>query len=1053
MSHLNRALCLASALGLCFALGLEPALAAAQGRPFEKVPGKLEMRLKLPAPVMRNGAPFPLQIDFTSTFPDVIEGPLELTFYDEGILQLRFLTTPVVIAADSSTAYSIQLPSLTCIRTPTEFQVSVVLQSARKTFDLGKHDLLISLRGTRQFVIAAPGLNEVDVGQLVRSLSLDDFRPRKLNRQNFATYSTELDPHRILGDPMGLYPYDVVVLVGQHFSALSARQLETIGTWTESGGGLVVVPSGVLTDAHCRFLAKVTSLDLGSFQIDALGRLSPLGPGDPNQLVSGNHGFGRILILRSIPSMSAKGAAAPSEGRDADGAEWIRAVTHLWNVRSDQVDSILKSGTWQMPDPPPPKPLLPVTGAAMPKMLVRTDIHYSPYADVGGLVTQPPAAANALRDMLFPADVRVVPFGIVIGLLASFLVVVAPGDYWILGWLRRRRFTWIVFPIVSLLFTAITVAIAGYYSGNTDHRNSLVIVDLARDGRALRTSRIIHVITADTHMLTADVRDGLFAKTDVQPAQIGSDQPDPLKDPLDELPVRSRTKAPLRGHFARGLHGELVVEAVVPRHAPHDPRRLRCRGSADRLGRVRSFRSRDRIGTRAGRQDAAGRAARMRLAVRNRQRLAGEPLPGDRGRFGRAIRGMARRADQPRPPHRFWVDVDSLRRVSQRGRRSRRSGRAGRRRLRDLARSRGCDSRRRSDCLSSRDPQIADRNRRRRSEHRTTRDRRQDPRRKKLPMNDPTASGTTASRTNGAPPMVEIFNLWVKYGSVEAVRGISFSIPRGGVFGFIGPNGAGKSSTIRVLATLQEPFAGWAKIDGIEIRSDPTRIRRKIGYLPDAVGLYEDLTVREYLHFFAAAYDLAEATRPQLIDDLLALTDLAHKIDAQVVALSRGMQQRLGLARVLLHDPDLLLLDEPASGLDPRARIEIREILKELARMGKTILISSHILHELSQLCSQIGILEAGELVFEGPLAEINRRLGLMQLVHAQVVNASDELTGRVRKIRGVESVEARGDRLSIRVRAEALAPRRCSKNCARPVRRCGCFSRNQSSSRPPSLN
>jgi ABC-2 type transport system ATP-binding protein len=272
-------------------------------------------------------------------------------------------------------------------------------------------------------------------------------------------------------------------------------------------------------------------------------------------------------------------------------------------------------------------------------------------------------------------------------------------------------------------------------------------------------------------------------------------------------------------------------------------------------------------------------------------------------------------------------------------------------------------------------------------------------------------------------PMVEIFNLWVKYGPVEAVRGISFAIPRGGVFGFIGPNGAGKSSTIRVLATLQEPFAGWAKIDGTEVRTDPIRIRRKIGYLPDSVGLYEDLSVREYLHFFAAAYDLPEANRARLIDDLLALTDLAHKIDAQVVALSRGMQQRLGLARVLLHDPDLLLLDEPASGLDPRARIEIREILKELARMGKTILISSHILHELSQLCSPIGILEAGQLVFEGPLSEINRRLGLMQLVHAQVVNPSDELTIRARKIRGVESVDARGDRLSIRVRAEALPP------------------------------
>ncbi len=326
MVNSHRTLCLALALGLSFALGLEPQRAVAQRRPFEKVPGKLDMRLKLPHPVMRSGAPFALQLDFESTFPDVIEGPLELTFYDEGLLQLKFLTTPVVIAADSSTAYSIQLPSLTCIRTPTEFQVSVVLQSARKTFDLGKHDLLIALRGTRQFVIAAPGLNEVDVGQLVRSLSLDEFRPRKLNRQNFATYSAELDPHRILGDPMGLYPYDVVVLVGQHFSALSPRQLETVATWTESGGGLVVVPSGVLTDAHCRFLARLTGLDLGSFQTDALGRLSPLGPGDPHQLVSGNYGFGRTLILRSLPSLPAKDAAAPGKGRDADGAKWIRAV-------------------------------------------------------------------------------------------------------------------------------------------------------------------------------------------------------------------------------------------------------------------------------------------------------------------------------------------------------------------------------------------------------------------------------------------------------------------------------------------------------------------------------------------------------------------------------------------------------------------------------------------------------------------------------------------------------------------------------------------------------
>ena len=284
-------------------------------------------------------------------------------------------------------------------------------------------------------------------------------------------------------------------------------------------------------------------------------------------------------------------------------------------------------------------------------------------------------------------------------------------------------------------------------------------------------------------------------------------------------------------------------------------------------------------------------------------------------------------------------------------------------------------------------------------------------------------SDANETNENGAAPMVEIFNLWVKYGPVEAVRGISFSIPRGGVFGFIGPNGAGKTSTIRVLATLQEPFAGWAKIDGVDIRNDPIRIRRKIGYLPDSVGLYEDLSVREYLHFFAAAYDLPEASRPRLIDDLLVLTDLAHKIDAQVVALSRGMQQRLGLARVLLHDPDLLLLDEPASGLDPRARIEVREILKELSRMGKTILISSHILHELSQFCTRIGILEAGRLVTEGSLEEIYQRLGLMQLVHVQVLGKSEELATHLRRIAGVEAVEVQSDRLSIRVRAESLPP------------------------------
>ncbi len=272
-------------------------------------------------------------------------------------------------------------------------------------------------------------------------------------------------------------------------------------------------------------------------------------------------------------------------------------------------------------------------------------------------------------------------------------------------------------------------------------------------------------------------------------------------------------------------------------------------------------------------------------------------------------------------------------------------------------------------------------------------------------------------------PMVDIRNLWVKYGSFIAVRGISFKIPRGEVFGFIGPNGAGKSSTIRVLATLQQQNAGYVLVDGIEVRQDPMKIRRKIGYMPDSFGLYDGLTVREYLHFFAAAYDTPEDRRDRLVDDVLSLTDLKFKLDAPVDGLSRGMKQRLGLARVLLHDPELLLLDEPASGLDPRARIEVREILKELSRLGKTILISSHILHELSQLCTRIGILEAGSLLTEGSLEEIYHRLGLMQLVHVQVVSGPQELAAHLGRVNGVESVEVQADRLAIRVRAESLPP------------------------------
>jgi ABC-2 type transport system ATP-binding protein len=270
--------------------------------------------------------------------------------------------------------------------------------------------------------------------------------------------------------------------------------------------------------------------------------------------------------------------------------------------------------------------------------------------------------------------------------------------------------------------------------------------------------------------------------------------------------------------------------------------------------------------------------------------------------------------------------------------------------------------------------------------------------------------------------VVNVENLYVSYGKIHAVRGISLQIPKGEVYGFIGPNGAGKSSTIKVLATLLPGYRGRAQVNGIDVARDPQAVREHIGYMPDFFGVYEDLTTREYLHFFAAAYRIPRARRNQTVNDVLELTDLTHKIEAQVDSLSRGMKQRLALARVLLHDPDLLLLDEPASGLDPRARIEVRELLKELKNMGKTILISSHILHELGQLCTRIGIIEAGQMVAQGPLDEIYRRLQLMRIVHVQLADAGDAMLERLREIFGVESVERQIDRIAIRLHEDRLS-------------------------------
>jgi ABC-2 type transport system ATP-binding protein len=223
--------------------------------------------------------------------------------------------------------------------------------------------------------------------------------------------------------------------------------------------------------------------------------------------------------------------------------------------------------------------------------------------------------------------------------------------------------------------------------------------------------------------------------------------------------------------------------------------------------------------------------------------------------------------------------------------------------------------------------------------------------------------------------MIETRDLTKMYGDLYALNRLSIKLERGDVYGFIGPNGAGKTTTMRILATLLNPTWGEASVCGYSIYNGAKEIRRLIGYMPDFFGVYDDMKVTEYLEFFAAAYRIKGPERRKKCDQVLDLVDLGYKRDALVTSLSRGMTQRLGLARVLLHEPQVLLLDEPASGLDPRARIEMRGLLKELRNMGKTILVSSHILPELADICNKIGIIERGQLLFDGDVGSAIRRV------------------------------------------------------------------------------
>jgi ABC-2 type transport system ATP-binding protein len=251
--------------------------------------------------------------------------------------------------------------------------------------------------------------------------------------------------------------------------------------------------------------------------------------------------------------------------------------------------------------------------------------------------------------------------------------------------------------------------------------------------------------------------------------------------------------------------------------------------------------------------------------------------------------------------------------------------------------------------------------------------------------------------------MIEVMNFTKKYGDFVAVDDLSFSIGQGEVFGFIGPNGAGKSTTIRFLATLLRPTAGEGRVAGHSVVSDPMAVRRLIGFMPDDFGVYDGMKVWEFLDFFAVAYEIPLTYRKRIINEVLDLLELTHKRDDYVNGLSKGMKQRLCLAKTLVHDPPVLILDEPASGLDPRARLEMKALLNELRGMGKTILVSSHILSELADFCTSIGIIERGKLLAAGSIHEIQRQLRTHRVLKIQLLDESTDHAAEL--LRGDHSV------------------------------------------------
>jgi ABC-2 type transport system ATP-binding protein len=260
--------------------------------------------------------------------------------------------------------------------------------------------------------------------------------------------------------------------------------------------------------------------------------------------------------------------------------------------------------------------------------------------------------------------------------------------------------------------------------------------------------------------------------------------------------------------------------------------------------------------------------------------------------------------------------------------------------------------------------------------------------------------------------VIETRNLTKRYGNLVAVNNITLKLGAGDVFGFIGPNGSGKTTTMRMIATLLNPDHGEAYVCGQSIYTNQEDIRRLVGFMPDFFGVYDDMTVIEYLEFFCAAYRIASSSRRRICEEKLELVDMSFKRDAMVNELSRGQTQRIGLARTLLHDPQVLLLDEPASGLDPRARIEIRTLLKRLGEMQKTVIVSSHILPELADVCTRVGMIEKGNLIIDGNVAEVMKQARQRIVLNIRVKDRTEDAAKLLEQCDSVEKISVTEDQM-----------------------------------------